>query len=143
MYILNNKQGKDPSLPPLPIQYADFGFGSGDKTYELAKYAAENKNPFFQAFASPTETAVPEMVNPFAFAKPPEVITPPSPYQPVEGGPKRGPAERGIVPATTAAFRPVESSSAMPTSVATTRAPEEYKPVNIRTGGLASLRRKV
>ena len=129
----------------LPIQYADFGFGSGDKTYELAKYAAENKNPFFQAFASPTETAVPEMANPFAFAKPPEVITPPSPYQPIEGGPKRGPAERSLVPATTATmgtFRPVESSSATPASIAAARRPEEYKPVNIRTGGLASLRRK-
>ena len=129
----------------LPIQYADFGFGSGDKTYELAKYAAENKNPFFQEFATPTETAVPEMANPFAFAKPPEVITPPSPYQPIEGGPKRGPAERSLVPATTATmgtFRPVESSSATPASIAAARRPEEYKPVNIRTGGLASLRRK-
>ena len=130
----------------LPIQYADFGFGAGDKTYELAKYAAQNKNPFFTPFATPTETAVPEMANPFAFAKPPEAPTPPpSPYQPVEGGPRRGPAERSMVPATTAAlgsFRPVEASTATPTSVATVRRPDEYKPVNIRTGGLASLRRK-
>jgi hypothetical protein len=39
----------------LPIQYADFGFGSEDQTYKLAQYAAQNKNPFFQAFASPQQ----------------------------------------------------------------------------------------
>jgi hypothetical protein len=103
-------------------------------------------NPFFQAFASPQQEAVPEMANPFAFAKPPEAPAPaPSPYQPIEGGPRRGPAERGMVPATTASmgsFRPVEASSATPTSTAMARRPDEYKPVNIRTGGLASLRRK-
>jgi hypothetical protein len=130
----------------LPIQYADFGFGSEDQTYKLAQYAAQNKNPFFQAFASPQQEAVPEMANPFAFAKPPEAPAPaPSPYQPVEGGPRRGPAERSMVPATTASmgtFRPIEASSATPTTTATARRPEEYKPVNIRTGGLASLRRK-
>ena len=130
----------------LPIQYADFGFGSEDQTYKLAQYAAQNKNPFFQAFASPQQEAVPEMANPFAFAKPPEAPAPaPSPYQPVESGPRRGPAERGMVPATTAAlgsFRPVEASTTAPASVATARRPDEYKPVNIRTGGLASLRRK-
>jgi hypothetical protein len=130
----------------LPIQYADFGFGSEDQTYKLAQYAAQNKNPFFQAFASPQQEAVPEMANPFAFAKPPEAPAPaPSPYQPIEGGPRRGPAERSMVPATTSSmgtFRPVEASTATPTSVATARRPDEYKPVNIRTGGLASLRRK-
>ncbi len=130
----------------LPIQYADFGFGSEDQAYKLAQYAQQNKNPFFQAFASPTDTAAPQMANPFAFVKPPEAPAPaPSPYQPVEGGAQRGPAERGMVPATTASmgsFRPVEASSATPTSVATARRPDEYKPVNIRTGGLASLRRK-
>ena len=129
----------------LPIQYADFGFGSEDQTYKLAQYAAQNKNPFFQAFASPQQEAAPTMANPFAFAKPPEAPAPaPSPYQPVEGGPRRGPAERGMVPATTASmgtFRPIEASSATPTTTATARRPEEYKPVNIRTGGLASLRR--
>ena len=118
----------------LPIQYADFGFGSGDKTYELAKFAREQQNPFFQAFDKPYT--------------PQPVMAPtqtPSPYQPVEGGPRRGPAERSMVPATTAAlgaFRPVEASSATPAAVATARRPEEYKPVNIRTGGLATLRRK-
>lgn len=130
----------------LPIQYADFGFGAADKNYELAKYAAQNKNPFFTPFATPTETAVPELPNPFAFVKPPEAPTPPpSPYQPVEGGPRRGPAERSIVPATTTAlsgFRPVEASTATPAATAVARRPEDYKPVNIRTGGLASLRRK-
>ena len=129
----------------LPIQYADFGFGSGDQAYQLAQYAAQNKNPFFQPFATPTEEAAPEMANPFAFVKPPEQITPPSPYQPVEGGPRRGPAERSIVPATTASlgsFRPVEASTATPTTTAVARRPDEYKPVNIRTGGLATLRRK-
>ena len=130
----------------LPIQYADFGFGNEDQAYKLAQYAQQNKNPFFQAFASPTDTAAPTMANPFAFTRPPEAPAPaPSPYQPVEGGAQRGPAERGMVPATTASmgsFRPVEASSATPTSVATARRPDEYKPVNIRTGGLASLRRK-
>jgi hypothetical protein len=129
----------------LPIQYADFGFGSGDKAYELAQFARSENNPFFQPFATPTEEAAPEMANPFAFVKPPEQVTPPSPYQPVEGGPRRGPAERSMVPATTATmgtFRPVEASSATPTTTAEARRPEEYKPVNIRTGGLATLRRK-
>jgi len=130
----------------LPIQYADFGFGSGDQAYKLAQYAAQNKNPFFQAYAEPTNTAAPQMANPFAFARPPEAPAPaPSPYQPVEGGARRGPAERGMVPATTASmgtFRPVEASTATPTSTATMGRPEDYKPVNIRTGGLASLRRK-
>jgi len=130
----------------LPIQYADFGFGSEDQAYKLAQYAAQNKNPFFQPFATPTEKAAPEMANPFAFAKPPEApATAPSPYQPIEGGPRRGPAERSMVPATTATmgtFRPVEASSGTPSSVATAKRPDEYRPVNIRTGGLATLRRK-
>jgi hypothetical protein len=130
----------------LPIQYADFGFGSEDQAYKLAQYAAQNKNPFFQPFATPTEEAAPEMANPFAFAKPPEAPAPaPSPYQPIEGGPRRGPAERSMVPATTATmgtFRPVEASSGTPSSVATAKRPDEYRPVNIRTGGLATLRRK-
>jgi hypothetical protein len=132
----------------LPIQYADFGFGEKDKAYELAQFARRENNPFFQAFASPTSTAAPTMANPFAFVKPPEApaapAPAPSPYQPVEGGPRRGPAERSIVPATTASmgtFRPIEASTATPTSTAPARRPDEYKPVNIRTGGLASLRR--
>jgi hypothetical protein len=139
-------QAQSSNASYLPIQYADFGFGSEDQTYKLAQYAAQNKNPFFQAFASPTDTAVPEMANPFSFAKPPEApAAPPSPYQPIEGGPRRGPAERNIVPATTASlgtFKPVEASNATPATVAAEKRPEEYKPVNIRTGGLASLRRK-
>lgn len=137
-------QAQSSNASYLPIQYADFGFGSGDQTYELAKYAAQNKNPFFQAFAEPQNAEVPQMTNPFAFARPPENVAPPSPYQPVEGGPKRGPAERSIVPATTSAlgsFRPVEASTATPAATAVARRPDEYKPVNIRTGGLASLRR--
>jgi len=139
-------QAQSSSASYLPIQHADFGFGSGDQAYQLAQYAAQNKNPFFQAFAEPTNTAAPQMANPFAFARPPEAPAPaPSPYQPVEGGARRGPAERGLVPATTASlgtFRPVEASTATPTSTATMGRPEDYKPVNIRTGGLASLRRK-
>jgi len=130
----------------LPIQYADFGFGSGDRTYELAQFARKENNPFFQAFETPTSTEVPEMANPFAFVKPPEAPPPPpSPYQPIEGGPRRGPAERSMIPATTASlgsFRPVEASNVASNNVAEVRRPEEYKPVNIRTGGLATLRRK-
>ena len=139
-------QAQSSNASYLPIQYADFGFGEKDKAYELAQFARRENNPFFQPFASPTSTAAPTMANPFAFAKPPEAPAPaPSPYRPVEGGAPRGPAERGMVPATTASmgtFRPVEASTATPTSVATARRPDEYKPVNIRTGGLASLRRK-
>jgi len=139
-------QAQSSNASYLPIQYADFGFGEKDKAYELAQFARKENNPFFQPFASPTSTAAPTMANPFAFAKPPEAPAPaPSPYRPVEGGAPRGPAERGMVPATTASmgtFRPVEASTATPTSVATARRPDEYKPVNIRTGGLASLRRK-
>jgi hypothetical protein len=50
-----------------------------------------------------------------------------------------------MVPATTASlgtFRPIEASTATPASTAAVARPEDYKPVNIRTGGLASLRRK-
>ena len=117
----------------LPIQYADFGFGSGDKTYELAKFAREQQNPFFQAFDKP--------YTPQSVAAPTQA---PSPYQPVESQ-QRGPAPRANVPATTATmgtFRPVEASSATPATVAAAKRPEEYRPVNIRTGGLATLRRK-
>jgi hypothetical protein len=117
----------------LPIQYADFGFGSGDQAYKLAQYAKEQQNPFFQAFDKP--------YTPQPVATPTQA---PNPYQPVESQ-QRGPAPRTNVPATTSSmgtFRPVEASTATPTSVATARRPEEYKPVNIRTGGLASLRRK-
>jgi hypothetical protein len=139
-------QAQSSNASYLPIQYADFGFGKDDQAYQLAQYAQQNKNPFFQPFAEQQNTEVPQMANPFAFAKPPEAPAPaPSPYQPIEGGPRRGPAERGMVPATTASmgtFRPVEASTATPTSTASARRPDEYKPVNIRTGGLASLRRK-
>jgi hypothetical protein len=117
----------------LPIQYADFGFGSEDQAYKLAQYAQQNKNPFFQAFDKP--------YTPQPVAAPTQA---PNPYQPVESQ-QRGPAPRTNVPATTSSmgtFRPVEASTATPTSVATARRPDEYKPVNIRTGGLASLRRK-
>ena len=116
----------------LPIQYADFGFGSGDQAYKLAQYAREQQNPFFQAFNkpyTPQPTVAPTQA--------------PNPYQPVESQ-QRGPATRTNIPATTAAlgsFRPVEASTGTPTTVATARRPEEYRPVNIRTGGLATLRR--
>jgi hypothetical protein len=63
-------------------------------------------------------------------------------YRPVESQ-QRGPAPRDNLPTTIAAFggfRPAEGSS-----TTATQAPQqqrsEYKPVNIRTGGLASLRR--
>jgi len=116
----------------LPIQYADFGFGKDDQAYQLAQYAQQNKNPFFQAFDKP--------YTPQPVAAPTQA---PNPYQPVESQ-QRGPAPRTNVPATTASmgtFRPVEASIATPTSTAPARRPDEYKPVNIRTGGLASLRR--
>jgi hypothetical protein len=117
----------------LPIQYADFGFGEKDRAYELAQFARKENNPFFQAFDKP--------YTPQPVATPTQA---PNPYQPVESQ-QRGPAPRTNIPATTASmgtFRPVEASTATPTSVATARRPDEYKPVNIRTGGLASLRRK-
>jgi len=117
----------------LPIQYADFGFGNEDQAYKLAQYAQQNKNPFFQAFDKP--------YTPQPVATPTQA---PNPYQPVESQ-QRGPAPRTNIPATSASmgsFRPVEASTATPSSVATARRPDEYRPVNIRTGGLASLRRK-
>jgi hypothetical protein len=70
-------------------------------------------------------------------------ITPdPFSYKPVADA--RGPAPRDIAPASvesSGSFRPAETGSTTARTAAPA-APGAFKPVNIRTGGLASLRRK-
>jgi hypothetical protein len=128
----------------VPVNYADFGFKSGDTLQKISDYAKKENNPFFMPFA-------PEDVRP-------EVDTRPKPIMPVSSSPTptptpfsyapvtdaRGPAPRDLAPAsvaTTGSFRPAEAGSTT-ARTAEPAAPGMFKPVNIRTGGLASLRRK-
>lgn len=133
--------GKGPGT--VPVNYADFGFKSGDTLQKIANYAKTQNNPFFMPYA-------PENVRP-------EVDTRPQPIMPVSSNPQvaqplryapsqdaRGPAPRDLAPASVASsgsFRPAETGSTTAATAAPT-APGSFKPVNIRTGGLASLRRK-
>jgi hypothetical protein len=127
----------------VPVNYADFGFGAGDTITKLAQYARQQNNPFFVPFSSADVR--------------PEVDTRPPPIMPVSSNPQatqplryapsqdaRGPAPRDLAPASVASsgsFRPAETGSTTAVTAAPT-APGAFKPVNIRTGGLASLRRK-
>jgi hypothetical protein len=127
----------------VPVNYADFGFKSGDTLQKIANYAKTQNNPFFMPYA-------PEDVRP-------EVDTRPQPIMPVSSNPQvaqplryapsqdaRGPAPRDLAPASVASsgsFRPAETGSTT-ARTAEPAAPGMFKPVNIRTGGLASLRRK-
>jgi len=127
----------------IPINYANFGFKSGDTLQNIAQYAKQQNNPFFMPYA-------PEDVRP-------EVDTRPQPIMPVSSNPQvaqplryapsqdaRGPAPRDLTPtsvATSGSFRPAETGSTTARPAAEP-APGTFKPVNIRTGGLASLRRK-
>jgi hypothetical protein len=127
----------------VPVNYADFGFKSGDTLQSIAQYAKQQKNPFFMPYA-------PENVIP-------EVDTRPKPIMPVSSNPQvieplryapsqdaRGPAPRDIVPASVAtagSFRPAENASPVAQVATNQTTPGTFKPVNIRTGGLASLRR--
>ena len=64
-------------------------------------------------------------------------------YNPIQDS--RGPAPRDIAPASVAtggSFKPAEQASPVATTATTPQQPGAFKPVNIRTGGLASLRRK-
>jgi hypothetical protein len=127
----------------VPVNYADFGFKSGDTLQKISDYAKKENNPFFMPFA-------PEDVRP-------EVDTRPKPIMPVSSSPTptpmpfsyapvtdaRGPAPRDLAPASVASsgsFRPAETGSTTARTAAPV-APGMFKPVNIRTGGLASLRR--
>jgi hypothetical protein len=127
----------------VPVNYADFGFKSGDTLQKIANYAKTQNNPFFMPYA-------PQDVRP-------EIDTRPQPIMPVSSNPQiaqplryapsqdaRGPAPRDLAPASVASsgsFRPAETGSTTAGTAAPT-APGAFKPVNIRTGGLASLRRK-
>jgi hypothetical protein len=127
----------------VPVNYADFGFKSGDTLQNIANYAKKENNPFFMPYA-------PEDVRP-------EIDTRPKPIMPVSSNPQvaqplryapsqdaRGPAPRDLAPASvasTGSFRPAETGSTT-ARTAEPAAPGMFKPVNIRTGGLASLRRK-
>jgi hypothetical protein len=127
----------------VPVNYADFGFGAGDTVTKLAQYARQQNNPFFVPFSSADVR--------------PEVDTRSQPIMPVSSNPQvtqplryapsqdaRGPAPRDLAPASVASsgsFRPAETGSTTAGTAAPT-APGAFKPVNIRTGGLASLRRK-
>ena len=127
----------------IPVNYADFGFKSGDTLQQIANYAKTQNNPFFMPYA-------PEDVRP-------EMDTRPQPIMPVSSNPQvvqplryapsqdaRGPAPRDLAPASIASsssFRPAETGSTTARTAATPP-PGSFKPVNIRTGGLASLRRK-
>lgn len=122
-----------------PISYADFGLDPDSTAFKLAQYASQNKNPGFVGFQTP--------INP---PEPQEVSQAPNPldilrnlYKPVESE-QRGPAPRNVVPtsvATLGSFRPAEGGSATATQAQQQQPPGAYKPVNIRTGGLATLRR--
>ena len=125
----------------VPVNYADFGFGEKDTLAQLAQYAKKQNNPFFVPYASADvkqDTSGPKPIMP--------VSSNPQVAQPLRYAPSqdaRGPAPRDIAPAsvaTSGSFRPTEVSRPT-TTVAAPPAPGAFKPVNIRTGGLASLRR--
>jgi hypothetical protein len=110
----------------VPVNYADFGFGADDTVTKLAQYAKTQKNPFFVPYSSTD-------VRPDT--------TGPQPIMPVSSMPAPVPAS----------YRPATESSSYQAPVAApvrTAAPPPatpggtFKPVTIRTGGLASLRRK-
>jgi hypothetical protein len=127
----------------VPVNYADFGFKSGDTLQKIADYAKKENNPFFMPYA-------PENVIPEIDTRPPTIMpvsSNPQVAQPLRYTPSqdaRGPAPRDLAPASVASsgsFRPAETGSTTARTAAPA-APGMFKPVNIRTGGLASLRRK-
>jgi hypothetical protein len=129
----------------IPVNYADFGFKQGDTLQNIANYAKQQNNPFFMPYA-------PGDVRPEVDTRPPPIMpvssnpTPafePFSYKPVADA--RGPAPRDLAPASVASsgtYRTAEAPSANARTSTTEPIPGAYKPVNIRTGGLASLRRK-
>jgi hypothetical protein len=126
----------------VPVNYADFGFKSGDTLQKIANYAKTQNNPFFMPYAPADvrqDVSGPQPIMP--------VSSNPQIAQPLRYAPSqdaRGPAPRDLAPASVASsgsFRPSETGSTT-ARTAEPAAPGMFKPVNIRTGGLASLRRK-
>jgi len=128
----------------IPINYADFGFKSGETLQNIANYARQQNNPFFMPYAPEDVKPEPE---PYRAPTIMPVSSNPQVAQPLRYAPSqdaRGPAPRDIAPAsvaTSGSFRPAETGSTTARTAATPP-PGSFKPVNIRTGGLASLRRK-
>jgi hypothetical protein len=128
----------------IPVNYADFGFGADDTLTKLASYAKTQNNPFFVPFSSADVRPEPE---PYRAPTVMPVSSNPQVAQPLRYAPSqdaRGPAPRDLAPASVASsgsFRPAETGSTTARTAAPA-APGMFKPVNIRTGGLASLRRK-
>lgn len=130
----------------IPLNYADFGFKQGDTLQNIANYAKQQNNPFFMPYAPEDVRPEPEPYRAPTIMPVPSMMTPtpePTRYRPSED--VRGPAPRDLSPTsvtTGGSFRPAEAASPM-ARTATSEAPAGgFKPVNIRTGGLASLRRK-
>lgn len=130
----------------IPVNYADFGFKQGDTLQNIANYAKQQNNPFFMPYAPEDVRPEPEPYRAPTVMPVPSMVAPtpePTRYRP--SADVRGPAPRDLAPtsvSTGGSFKPVEAAS--PTArTASSEAPAGgYKPVNIRTGGLASLRRK-
>jgi hypothetical protein len=134
--------GKGPGT--VPVNYADFGFKSGDTLQKIANYAKTQNNPFFMPYAPQDvrqDVSGPQPIMPVS-SNP--QVTQPLRYAPSQDA--RGPAPRDLAPASVASsgsFRPAEVGSTTATQAPQQQQPAGgFKPVNIRTGGLASLRRK-
>jgi hypothetical protein len=130
----------------VPVNYADFGFKQGDTLQNIAGFAKQQNNPFFMPYAPEDVRPEPEPYRAPTVMPVPSMMTPtpePTRYRPSEDA--RGPAPRDLSPTsvtTGGSFRPAETGS--PTARAATQEVPAggFKPVNIRTGGLATLRRK-
>lgn len=130
----------------IPLNYADFGFKQGDTLQNIANYAKQQNNPFFMPYAPANVRPEPEPYRAPTIMPVPSMMTPtPEPvrYRPSED--VRGPAPRDLSPTsvtTAGSFRPVETASPTARTAAPTTPAGGFRPVNIRTGGLATLRRK-
>lgn len=130
----------------VPVNYADFGFKSGDTLQRIAQYAKQQSNPFFMPYAPENVRPEPEPYRAPTVMPVPSMMTPtpePARYRPSVDA--RGPAPRDLSPTsvtTGGSFRPAETASPMATTATQEVPAGGFKPVNIRTGGLASLRRK-
>jgi hypothetical protein len=129
----------------IPVNYADFGFKQGDTLQNIASYAKQQNNPFFMPYAP--ENVIPEVdTRPqpiMPVSSNPEPVAQPLRYNPIQDA--RGPAPRDIAPAsvaTSGTFRTAEAPSTAARTATAEPVAGAFKPVNIRTGGLASLRRK-
>ena len=129
----------------IPVNYADFGFKSGDTLQNIANYAKQQNNPFFMPYAPENVRPEPEPYRAptiMPVSSNPQPAPQPTRYNPVADA--RGPAPRDIAPtsvATSGSFRPAEAGSTTARTAAEPT-PGTFRPVNIRTGGLATLRRK-